>query len=325
MCNIKFALYPSIAKSLQLYPEHLGISFIQQYTEFIDKRIAEKHKSKEERDNVLIEGFKLILNGTYGKSNEEKSFLYDPMYTFKTTIAGQLFISMWAERLVEACPELIFLQVNTDGITIKIPKTKLENIRNANIQLTKETGLVIEEAFYSKMCIRDVNNYLSVYTDSTREHEHIKLKGDLEIDKEFHKDPSMRIVPLALKEYFVYGIPVEETILKHRDIFDFCLQLKTNSSSTPYFKHFDDKGILVSDKLDRTTRYYIAKGKTSGTLYKKFNDGRIIGVNIGYSCNLFNKAFHLDNWDDYKIDYNFYITEANKIKNVIDDKQMYLF
>ena len=212
-----------------------------------------------------------------------------------------------------------------DGQTIKIPRNKLELIRKVNEQLTKETGLVIEEAFYSKMCIRDVNNYLSVYTDSTKEHEHIKLKGDLEIDKEFHKDPSMRIVPLALKEYFVYGIPVEETILKHRDIFDFCLQLKTNSSSTPYFKHLNEENVLVSDKLDRMTRYYIAKGKTSGTLYKKFQDGRIIGVNIGYSCILFNKAFHLDNWDDYKIDYNFYITEANKIKNVIDDKQMYLF
>ena len=151
------SLYPSIAKSLKLYPEHLGLQFLSQYVGFIDERIKEKHKSKEERDNVLIEGFKLIVNGTYGKSNEEKSFLYDPLYTFKTTIAGQIFISMWAEHLVEACPELIFLQANTDGITIKIPKIKLENIRNANIQLTKETGLVIEEAFYSKMCIRDVN------------------------------------------------------------------------------------------------------------------------------------------------------------------------
>ena len=319
------SLYPSIAKSLQLYPEHLGIPFLHQYVGFIDTRLKEKSKPKDARDNVLIKGFKLIVNGAYGKSNEEKSFLYDPLYTFKTTIAGQIFICMWSERMVEAVPELIFIQTNTDGQTIMIPRNKLELIRKVNEQLTKETGLVIEEAFYSKMFLRDVNNYGAVYSDSTKEHEHIKLKGDLEIDKEFHKDPSMRIVPLALKEYFVYGIPVEETILKHRDIFDFCLQLKTNSSSTPYFKHFDNKGTLVSDKLDRMTRYYIAKGKTSGTLYKKFSDGRIIGVNIGYSCNLFNKAFHLDNWDDYKIDYSFYITEANKIKNVIDDKQMYLF
>jgi len=318
------SLYPSVADSLHLYPEHLGIQFMQQYSGFIKRRITEKHKPKEERDNVLIEGYKLVLNGCYGKSNEEKSFLYDPLYTFKTTIAGQTFICMWAERLVKASPELTFLQVNTDGITIRIPRNKLEEIRKANEQLTKETGLVIEEAFYSKMCIRDVNNYLAVYEDSTKENEHIKLKGDLEVDKEYHKDPSMRIVPLALKNYFVYGIPVEQTIKDNRDIFNFCMRLKTNSSSTPFFRHLVDREV-VNDRLDRTTRYYIAKGKNSGILLKEFKDGKITGVNVGYSAILFNKAFYLDNWEDYNIDYDFYITEANKIKSVIDDKQMYLF
>ncbi len=88
------SLYPSIAKSLNLYPNHLGAEFTKLYSQFIDKRIAEKHKPKNERNNALIEGYKLILNGTYGKSGEETSFLYDPLYTYKTTIAGQLFISM---------------------------------------------------------------------------------------------------------------------------------------------------------------------------------------------------------------------------------------
>ena len=318
------SLYPSVAKSLGLYPEHLGIQFMNQYSGFIDKRIIEKHKPKDERDNVLIEGYKLVLNGTYGKSNEEKSFLYDPLYTFRTTIAGQLFISMWAERMVEAVPELKFIQINTDGITIMIPKDKLELIRQVDEQLTKETTLVIEEAFYSKMCIRDVNNYLAVYEDSTSEHEHIKLKGDFEVDKEFHKDPSMRIVPLAVKNYFVYGIPIEETIKKDRDIFNFCMQLKTNSSSTPYFRHLVNNN-LVDDKLGRMTRYLIGKGKDSGILLKRFEDGRITGVNVGYSAIIFNKAFHLDNWDDYKLDYKFYITEANKLKNPLIMKELDLF
>ena len=57
------SLYPSIAKSLGLYPEHLGKSFLNQYVQFIDTRIAEKHKPKEERNNALIEGYKLLLNG----------------------------------------------------------------------------------------------------------------------------------------------------------------------------------------------------------------------------------------------------------------------
>ena len=318
------SLYPSIANSLQLYPEQLGPQFMQQYSEFIKKRIIEKHKPKDERDNVLIEGYKLVLNGVYGKSKEEKSFLYDMLYTFKTTIAGQLFISMWVERMVEAVPEIIFLQTNTDGITVKIPEQKLETIRQVNSKLTEETTLVIEEAFYSKMCIRDVNNYIGVYIDSTSEHEHVKLKGDFEVDKEFHKDPSMRIVPLAVKNYFVYGIPVEETIKKDRDIFNFCMQLKTNSSSAAFFRHLID-GKLVDEKLGRMTRYIMTKDFKSGILLKRFEDGRITGVNVGYSATLFNKVIHLDNWDDYKLDYQFYITEANKLKNPLIYKELDLF
>lgn len=57
------SLYPSVANSLNLYPQHLGPEFMQLYSQFIEKRIAEKHKPKNERDNVLIEGYKLILNG----------------------------------------------------------------------------------------------------------------------------------------------------------------------------------------------------------------------------------------------------------------------
>lgn len=261
---------------------------------------------------------------TYGKSNEEKSFLYDPLYTFKTTIAGQIFISMWSERMVEAVPELIFLQTNTDGQTVKIPRNKVELIRQVNEQLTKETGLVIEEAFYSKMFLRDVNNYGAIYTDSTPENEHIKLKGDFEVDKEYHKDPSMRIVPLAVKNYFVYGTPVDKTIRECIDIFDFCMQLKTNSLSTPYFRHLVD-GKIVNDKLDRMTRYLVTKGKDSGILLKKFNDGKITGVNVGYSVTIFNKYFKVDNFEDYKIDYQFYITEANKLINPLIYKELDLF
>ena len=144
------SLYPSVARSLNLYPEHLGPEFMRLYEQFIDARIAEKHKPKEERDNVLIEGYKLLLNGTYGKSGEETSFMFDRMYTYKTTIGGQCFICMWAERMVEACPELRFLQINTDGITIMIPRNKLEDIRRVNEQLTKENCKIIAKEIFLK-------------------------------------------------------------------------------------------------------------------------------------------------------------------------------
>ena len=314
------SLYPSVAKSLNLYPAHLGPEFMKLYSDFIEARINEKHKPKDERDNVLIEGYKLILNGTYGKSNEATSFMYDPLYTFKTTIGGQIFICMWAERMVKEVPELTFIQINTDGITIKLPRNKVDTIRKVCEQLTEETTLVIEEAFYKKMVIRDVNNYLSEYEDSTKENEHLKLKGCFEIDKEFHKDNSMKIVPIALKNYFINGIPIEDTIKNHKNIYDFCLRLKVNSTSSAYSITVKDSDVITT-QLNRTTRYYISNIGSGLTVY--YNGSKeVTRINKGFVCTIFNNYVEKENYD---INYKFYIAEAYKIYNAIIDFQQTLF
>ena len=108
------SLYPSIAIQLGLYPEHLGPEFLEIYDkDIVSVRLAEKVKPKKERNMVIMEGFKLAANGIYGKSGEETSALYDPLYTMRTTIGGQMFLSLWTEKLVEAIPEIKFIQHNT--------------------------------------------------------------------------------------------------------------------------------------------------------------------------------------------------------------------
>lgn len=131
----------------------------------------------------------------------------------------------------------------------------------------------------------------------------------------------MRIVPYAVKQFLVYGIPISETIKNHQDIFDFCLRLKTNSTSIPLFLTIEN-GVLVKKKLGRTTRYYISK--TGGALTKVFSSKQESGVNVGYSVTLFNK-YEKKEMKDYNIDYQFYITEANKLINGIVTNQLSLF
>lgn len=312
------SLYPSLAINLKIYPEHLGETFLNIYDkDIVSVRLAEKVKPKKEREMVIMEGFKLSANGIYGKSGEESSALYDPLYTMKTTIGGQMFLSLWTEKLVEAIPEIKFIQHNTDGITYLLPRKDFDKAKAISKEMTRLTGLYIEDNIYTKVVIRDVNNYLAVYENGD-----IKLKGCFEIDKEYHKDPSMRIVPIALKEYYVNGIPIEDTIRNHTDIFDFCLRLKTNSKSIPYYKYIDKSGNLVNQKLDRTTRYYVSN--SGGILFKQFDETRSSNVNVGYSTTLFNKYVEKP-IKEYDINYNFYITEANKIKNAVDIGQLSLF
>lgn len=132
----------------------------------------------------------------------------------------------------------------------------------------------------------------------------------------------MRIVPLAVKNYFVYGIPIEDTIRNSTDIFDFCLRLKTNSKSKPILRHLNEEDRIVEDILDRTTRYYVCTGGRS-SLIKDFGE-KESGVNVGYSVEIFNK-FVEKPMADYKIDYNFYIKEAYKLVYGIKSLQLNLF
>ena len=311
------SLYPSIAIQLGIYPEHLGNQFLEIYdTDIVSVRLSEKRKPKKERDMVIMEGYKLAANGIYGKSGEETSPLYDPLYTMKTTVGGQMFLSLWTEKLVKAIPEIKFIQHNTDGITYLCPRKDVNKVKEIGEEMTSLTGLYIEDNVYSKFVVRDVNNYLAVYESGD-----IKYKGCFEIDKEYHKDPSMRIVPISLKRYYIDNIPIEQTIRNHTDIFDFCLRLKTNSKSTSYFKYLEN-GKIISKKLDRTTRYYVSN--SGGIITKQFDESRISGVNVGYSVTLFNKYIEKP-MNEYNINYNFYIAEANKIKNAVYDGQLTLF
>lgn len=166
------------------------------------------------------------------------------------------------------------------------------------------------------MVIKDVNNYISVYSGTDK----VKLKGCFEIYKELHKDQSSTIVPIALKEYFINNVPVETTIKNHKNIFDFCIRLKLKKSTDGFFNYLEGME-LKKLLLPRTSRYYISK--LGGTLMKHHTaTGRVEGVNIGCRVTLFNEYVEKEN---YNINYSYYIKECNKIINVIENNQLSLF
>ena len=310
-------MYPSLAITQGLYPEHLGPEFIEIYDgEIVSVRVREKHKPKKDRDFVIVEGYKLAANGSYGKTNEANSWLYDPLYSMKTTISGQIFISMWTEYICENIPECTVLQINTDGITFRFPKKYKDKLLSLSDELTSKCKLTYEMNEYDKMVIRDVNNYSARFVADG----HIKHKGDLEIDREVHKDPSMKVIRIALEKYFFDGIPVEDTIKQHKNIYDFCLRLRTNKDAVAQYQYLTQDGIKTKE-LSRTTRYYVSKH--GGALQKKFfKDDKTTGVNVGFVVTIFNQFIEQE---DYDINYDFYILEAKKLINQIEDRQLSLF
>jgi hypothetical protein len=315
-------LYPMLAITQGLYPQHLP-GFLDIYDgEIVSVRMKEKHKPKKERDFVIVEGFKLAANGFYGKSNSEDSYAYDPFYSLRTTVSGQIMISMWIEKLVKNIPNLTILQVNTDGVSLLFPRKYHQIAIDVTDEMTKITGLTYEFNEYKKMVIRDVNNYSAQYSIDNK----IKHKGAFEIEKELHKDPSMKIVSIALEKYFFEGVPVRQTIENHSNIYDFCLRLKLNSQFKGQYNYIDQSNGVPEKKtieLGKNTRYYISN--KGGSLYKLKNENRkLTGVSVGFVTTLFNKYTEKP-MRDYDINYQFYIMECNKIINQIENNQLTLF
>ena len=317
------SFYPNLAIRNRFYPLHLGIKFCDIYESVYDKRSIAKKKYKIDKSDLsafaVNEGLKLALNGSYGKSNEETSFFYDPAYTVATTVNGQLLLTMLAEEIVLNTDSTL-LQVNTDGLTVKINRDDYDKLKDICSKWEQLTSLELEYAYYKKMVIRDVNNYIGVYDDSKSKP---KLKGDFEINKDWHKDHSMKIVPKALEAYYVHGIPIEETIMKSTDIYDFTLSMKVTRGWTAINRRLIN-GEYIEDKLQKNNRYLITN--RGGTLMKIHADGREFNVEKSFNITVFNQYYACEEFSCYDINYNYYIREAYKIINVIsNNNQLNLF
>lgn len=152
--------YPSAAIVNKLAPAHLGEAYTREYSRLpIERKEWQKKKGKK---SVEANSLKLAGNGVYGKSNSQFSVFYDPQYTMSVTINCQLLLCMLAEWLV-AVPTLQIIQANTDGVTYRIHRDFLAQTKQVEKQWQDFTCLTLESAFYTRMWIRDVNNYIAEY------------------------------------------------------------------------------------------------------------------------------------------------------------------
>jgi hypothetical protein len=240
------------------------------------------------------------------KSGDENSFLFDNQFLLSITVNGQLLLAMLTDKLI-TIPFIKMLQHNTDGISIMYNKQYTEDIMKICKDWEELTNLTLEYAYYSKMIINNVNNYLAVYTNNK-----VKNKGLFEIEKEYHKDNSFKIVPIALQEFFVNNIDIETTVKNHTNIYDFCGRVKS--------KH-DSWYMMNNEKQQKNVRYYVSKD--GGKLLKKYKDGRTAEVHVDYRSTVANKIYDDKDYDD--INYTFYVKECYKIVDTILPKQLNLF
>jgi len=317
------SFYPNLMIRNKLHPAHIPQeTFCTLYEGFFNQR---RSIPKSDPKNYIL---KILLNATYGLTNDKYSFLKDRQVTLSICINGQLSLSMLFEKLL-TIPDSQLIMINTDGGEILIPRKYEQQYYQICKEWEQLTKLELEFVDYQKLIIENVNNYIGTYTDGKT-----KVKGRFEFENiPLHKNKSHNIIPIAVYQYFVNNIPIEDTILNHKNIFDFCAGVKSKRSDKKGYNWYELHSIkdsqLVREKLSKTVRYYISKkGKY---LIKAYENGSFEHVEAPATRNnkvlkdwkvtYFNKAFFLDNFEDYNIDYTYYIIKAKEIIYNIESKQ----
>jgi hypothetical protein len=284
--------YPNLAIVNGFHPAHLGKTFVAIYKHLFEQR---KQYPKKSAESAML---KLALNGVYGDSNNQFSVFYDPLFTMSITLNGQLLLCLLAEGLMHI-PGLRLIQVNTDGLTVRVPRANKWLVDMARAAWQTRTGLNLEEAVYKRVFIRDVNNYIGQYEDGS-----VKRKGAYEWNALWHQNAGGLVIPKVAEKVLVEGAPIRQTVQQWPDIMDFMLRAKVPRSS--YLQWGEGR-------VQNITRYYIAKGgkplfKWMPPLKGK-QEWRKIGVESGWGvqvCNDINDA-------TAPVDFEYYVREVEKL------------
>lgn len=275
------SFYPSIAILMQLFgPEIMAV-----YREIYDTRMGGKPKiakleklirecvdtaklasliAEKEDTETIVSGFKIVLNGGYGKLWSKYSFLLDPEAGVAITINGQLSLLMLIERLELGGIRVI--SANTDGIVTLVPKALRWYKEQVMDWWRKATGLTTDRTVYKSIHSRDVNNYVAVKPNGD-----VKRKGAycesgvLASMQGVH--PARDICKTAAVQFLADGTPVGHTIRQCRDITQFILA-----------KSVKGGGEWRGTYLGKTVRWYTS---TDGSPITYVSNGNKVGGSDG--------------------------------------------
>ena len=226
--------------------------------------VAKRLEAKKSGDKTTANALKLVVNTTYGACLNQYNDLYDPLMGRSVCVTGQLFLLELAQRLYKEVQGLRIFQLNTDGIMVEFEDYHLDQVKEICDEWQSRTGFELEEDSVSMIAQKDVNNYVEVQPSGA-----VKTKGGYLVRGiapagAFNVNNNACIVATALKEYFVNGTPVEETINGCNDIFQFQLIAKAGVKYREAYHLVDGEKVPVQ----KVNRVYATKDERYGKLFK---------------------------------------------------------
>jgi len=299
--------YPSIILGQGLYPQHLGEAFLTVYRSLVERRLAAKRAG----DKTTAESLKIAINGSYGKLGSQWSSLYSPDLLIQVTLTGQLALLMLIEQ-IEA-EGIRVVSANTDGVLIRCTRPRLEQLQQAITRWERSTGFLTEEAHYSAVYSKDVNNYIAIKTDGK-----VKGKGlytcpwdgltDGPAIFRLHKNPCTTVVTEAVIKLLRDRVPVEDTIVACRDIRKFTAVRTVRGGAS-----------RNGEYVGKVVRWYYSMDSNSGVLNYKKSGYKVPKSDGSKSLMELPDKFPAD------VDHTWYIDEAHRVLLSIGHEQHTLF
>lgn len=232
--------YPNIILTQDLWPRQWGPLFLQIYRDIVTRRM----KAKREGDKTTAQVLKIAANGTYGKSSDLYSSLYDPQLTANVTVLGQLGL-LTIIKMLEGTATVC--SANTDGITVLCKRDLEARAREIVSQWEKATGFEMEYTEYTELCQKDVNNYIAVMKDGG-----VKTKGAfIDTWPDLRHTPSANIIATAVKRDIAEGVPIDRTVFECTDINQFVL---TQNVSKDWTTRWNDQPLGNVLRFYKSTR-----------------------------------------------------------------------
>lgn len=297
------SMYPTNIENYSYISPDLGKEMLDIYSNIKQERFQAKKQKLKTKDTFL----KLCLNSFSGLIDNEYSWLYAPEQALGLRLTGQLQLCSMMELLI--LNGFSIISANTDGIEVLVETSKLPLYNNLLEQHAKQYNLIWETDEYKFIYYSNVNNYIAL-TNSGK----IKCKGEYVYEKVLDGSNDVLIVPIAVKEYFVNNIPIEETIKNHKNIYDFCSAKKIDKKYRIIYNNQTQQQLnrfFVSKK-----GAYLYKQKEGKTTYEHvFKDGGVILLN--------QKTDKTP--QELQVDFQYYIRKANEVIKLFEKSQLELF
>lgn len=232
----------------------------QIYEDILERRM----KAKAAGDKHTANALKLVCNTTYGCLLNQYNDLYDPLMGRSVCISGQLYLLELAEHCYREIKGLRIVQLNTDGIMVECDKKDYDTLTAICAEWQSRTGFDLEEDTVVKIAQKDVNNYVEVQPGGKAKAKGGYLVKGIAPAGAFNINNSCVIVATALKEFFVNGTPVEDTINGCDDIFQFQIIAKAGAKYKETYHVVDG----VKEPVQKVNRVYATADERYGKIYK---------------------------------------------------------